>query len=98
MLTEIRGKITQEKKPGVIKALLVGLKDFLMNAGSSLAAALIQTSIQGLYKKRKTAAWDILPHAVIFFAESPSALPRLLAADVEPETFDLRAFDLTSHM
>lgn len=33
-----------------------------------------------------------------FFAESPSALPRLLAADVEPETFDLRAFDLTSHM
>ena len=49
MLTEIRGKITQEKKPGVIKALLVGLKDFLMNAGSSLAAALIQTSIQGLF-------------------------------------------------
>ena len=28
MLTEIRDKITQEKKPGVIKALLVGLKDF----------------------------------------------------------------------
>lgn len=49
MLTEIRDKITQEKKPGVIKALLVGLKDFLMNAGSSLAAALIQTSIQGLF-------------------------------------------------
>ena len=40
----------------------------------------------------------ISPHAVIFFAESPSALPRLLAADVEPEMFDLRAFDLTSHM
>ena len=36
-------------KPGVIKALLVGLKDFLMNAGSSLAAALIQASIQGLF-------------------------------------------------
>jgi len=33
-----------------------------------------------------------------FFAESPSALPPLLAADAEPETFDLRAFDLTSHM
>ena len=49
MLTEIRDKITQEKKPGVIKALLVGLKDFLMNAGCSLAAALIQTSIQGLF-------------------------------------------------
>ena len=31
MLTEIRDKITQEKKPGVIKALLVGLKDFLIN-------------------------------------------------------------------
>ena len=42
MLTEIRDKITQEKKPGVIKALLVGLKDFLINAGSSLAAALIK--------------------------------------------------------
>ena len=49
MLTEIRDKIAQEKKLGVIKALLVGLKDFLMNAGSSLAAALIQTSIQGLF-------------------------------------------------
>lgn len=49
MLTEIRDKIAQAKKPGVIKALLVGLKGFLMNAGSSLAAALIQTSIQGLF-------------------------------------------------
>ena len=49
MLTEIRDKITQEKKPGVIKALLVGLKDFLINAGSSLAAGLIQTNIQGLF-------------------------------------------------
>ena len=35
MLMEIRDKIAQEKKPGVIKALLVGLKEFLMNAGSS---------------------------------------------------------------
>ena len=52
MLTEIRDKITQEKKPGVIKALLVGLKDFLINAGSSLAAGLIQTNIQGLLKKQ----------------------------------------------
>ena len=42
-------KIAQEKKPGVIKALLVGLKEFLMNAGSSLAAGLIQASIQGLF-------------------------------------------------
>jgi hypothetical protein len=33
----------------VIKALLVGLKEFLMNAGSSLAAGLIQASIQGLF-------------------------------------------------
>ena len=49
MLTEIRDKIAQEKKPGVIKALLVGLKDFLINAGSSLAAGLIQTNIQGLF-------------------------------------------------
>ena len=49
MLTEIRDKIAQEKKPGVIKALFVGLKEFLMNAGSSLAAGLIQASIQGLF-------------------------------------------------
>ena len=49
MLTEIRDKITQEKKPGVIKALLIGLKDFLINAGSDLAAGLIQASIQGLF-------------------------------------------------
>ena len=49
MLMEIRDKIAQEKKPGVIKALLVGLKEFLMNAGSSLAAGLIQASIQGLF-------------------------------------------------
>ena len=49
MLTEIRDKIAQEKKSGVIKALLVGLKAFLMNAGSDLAAGLIQASIQGLF-------------------------------------------------
>ncbi len=49
MLSEIRDKITQEKKPSVIKALLVGLKDFLINAGGSLAAGLIQTKIQGLF-------------------------------------------------
>jgi hypothetical protein len=49
MLSEIRDKISQEKKPSVIKALLVGLKDFLINAGSSLAAGLIQAEIQGLF-------------------------------------------------
>ena len=49
MLSEIRNKITQEKKPSVIKALLVGLKDFLINAGGSLAAGLIQAKIQGLF-------------------------------------------------
>jgi hypothetical protein len=49
MLSEIRDKISQEKKPSVIKALLVGLKDFLINAGGSLAAGLIQAKIQGLF-------------------------------------------------
>ena len=49
MLSEIRDKITQEKKPSVIKALLVGLKDFLINAGGGLAAGLIQAKIQGLF-------------------------------------------------
>lgn len=49
MLSEIRGKISQEKKPRVIKALLVGLKDFLINAGGSLVAGLIQAKIQGLF-------------------------------------------------
>ena len=41
--------ISQEKNPSVIKALLVGLKDFLINAGGSLAAGLIQAKNQGLF-------------------------------------------------
>lgn len=49
MLSEIREKIAQKKKPRVIKALLIGLKDFLINAGGSLAAGLIQAKIQGLF-------------------------------------------------
>ena len=49
MLSEIKDKISQEKKPSVIRALLVGLKDFLINAGGSLAAGLIQAKIQGLF-------------------------------------------------
>ena len=49
MLSEIKEKIAQQKKPSVIKALLVGLKDFLISAGGSLAAGLIQAKIQGLF-------------------------------------------------
>ena len=36
MLTEIRDKITQEKKPGVIKALLVGRYCTLSSAAESV--------------------------------------------------------------
>ena len=49
MLSEIKEKIAQQKKPSVIKALLVGLKDFLISAGGSVAAGLIQAKIQGLF-------------------------------------------------
>lgn len=48
LLREIKDKIEAKKKPNIIKAALVGLKDFLINVGSSVAAALIENKMNGL--------------------------------------------------
>ena len=45
----MEGKINMKKKPGVIKATLIGLKDFLINAGANVAAELIIAKMQGLF-------------------------------------------------
>jgi hypothetical protein len=49
MLKEIKEKVSEQKKPSVIKAALVGLKDFLLGVGASATVALIQAKIQGLF-------------------------------------------------
>lgn len=45
LVEEINDKIKTKKKPGIIKSALIGLKDFLISAGASVAAALIQSNI-----------------------------------------------------
>ena len=49
LLQDIDRKILEQKKPSVIKSLLSGLKDFLINGGASLAAGIIQAKLQGLF-------------------------------------------------
>lgn len=49
LLDEISEKIEQNKKPGIIKAALIGLKDFVLSVGADLTAALIATKIQGMF-------------------------------------------------
>ena len=49
MLKEIKEKVSTQKKPSVIKAALVGLKDFLLGVGASATVALIQAKMQGLF-------------------------------------------------
>lgn len=49
LISEINEKIEKQKNPSVIKSLLIGLKDFMINAGGALAAGLIQAKIQGLF-------------------------------------------------
>ena len=49
MLTEIKEKIAAQKKSSIIKSALVGLKDFLIGVGASVAGAVIQAKIQGLF-------------------------------------------------
>ncbi len=49
MLEEIQEKISQRKKPNIIKAALVGLKDFLIGVGASATVALIQAKFQGMF-------------------------------------------------
>ena len=49
ILAEISEKLDQNKKPGVIKSSLLGLKDFVLAAGANVTAALITAKIQGLF-------------------------------------------------
>lgn len=49
ILAEISEKLDQNKKPGVIKSALLGLKDFVLAAGANVTAALITAKIQGLF-------------------------------------------------
>lgn len=49
LLEDITSKIEQKKKPGIIKAALVGLKDFALTVGANVTATLIAAKIQGLF-------------------------------------------------
>lgn len=49
LLDEISEKIEQNKKPGIIKSALIGLKDFVLSVGADLTAALIAAKIQGMF-------------------------------------------------
>lgn len=49
MIKETKDKIIQKKKPSVIKATLVALKDFLVGVGASATVAVIQAKMQGLF-------------------------------------------------
>ena len=48
-LSDIKSKIEEEKSPAILKAALIGLKDFLINVGAGVAAGIIQAKIQGLF-------------------------------------------------
>lgn len=49
LLNELSDKLEQGKKPGIIKAALIGLKDFALAAGANVTAALITAKMQGLF-------------------------------------------------
>ncbi|MBQ4119060.1 MAG: ABC transporter substrate-binding protein [Clostridia bacterium] len=49
LLSDISAKLEQNKKPSIIKAALVGLKDFILATGANVTAALITAKIQGLF-------------------------------------------------
>lgn len=49
LLSDIKLKIEEEKRPAILKTALIGLKDFLSNVGASVAAGIIQAKIQGLF-------------------------------------------------
>lgn len=49
LLSDIKLKIEEEKRPAILKAALIGLKDFLINVGASATATIIQAKIQGLF-------------------------------------------------
>lgn len=49
LLSDIKLKIEEKKSHAILKAALVGLKDFLINVGACVAAGIIQAKIQGLF-------------------------------------------------
>ncbi len=65
MLTEIRDKIAQEKKPGVIKALFVGLKDFFDKCRKQLGGR-TDPDKHTRFVLKENGRMGYHPHAVIF--------------------------------
>ena len=49
LLDDISEKIEQNKKPGIIKSALIGLKDFVLSVGADITAALIAAKMQGMF-------------------------------------------------
>ncbi len=49
LLEDISNKLDQNKKPGIVKAAFVGLKDFLLAAGANVTATLITAKMQGMF-------------------------------------------------
>lgn len=47
LLRDISAKIEQNKRPRMIKSALIGLRDFLLDVGANVTAALIAAKIQG---------------------------------------------------
>lgn len=49
LLEDISAKLSQNKKPGIIKASMIGLKEFLIAAGANITATLIAAKMQGMF-------------------------------------------------
>lgn len=49
LLEDISQKIEQKKKPNLLKAAFVGLKDFVISVGAEVTGALIVAKMQGLF-------------------------------------------------
>lgn len=49
LLSEIKEKVSNQKKPTIIKSTFTGLKDFLIGVGASATVAIIQAKMQGLF-------------------------------------------------
>lgn len=48
LVDDVESKVQKRKKPGIIKAALSGLRDFVVSVGADITAALIVAKIQGL--------------------------------------------------
>ena len=49
LVNEINDKIKTKKKPGIIRAALAGLKDFLISVGAGTVVAIIDSKMKGLF-------------------------------------------------